>query len=80
MKYNPKASHFNKMVCTAIEAKDLKALLSVTDADRDAIHECGLKVLLMLLGIIDQRKFSPTILSYEAALGVGYLTANFDLH
>jgi len=36
--------------------------------------ECGLKSIVILLGILEGIKYEPELLSYEAPFGVGYLT------
>ena len=41
--------------------------------------ECGLRSILILLGILNHIKFQTKILSYEAPFGVGYLVANLEL-
>ena len=42
-------------------------------------EECGLRSILILLGILNRMSYEPQLLSYEAPFGVGYLTLNFDL-
>ena len=37
--------------------------------------ECGLRSILILLGILSGNKIKPEVLSYEGPFGVGYLVA-----
>lgn len=78
--YDQKAAAFNKSIVRAIKDRDVEWLLSVTEEDRQLVTECGLNVLSLLFGILDQRKYEPDILSYESSLGVGYLAVYFALH
>ena len=50
--------------------------------DREFIAEageCGLKSIMILLGILNNINFLPQLLSYETPFGVGYLVMNFKL-
>jgi len=40
---------------------------------------CGVRSLLVLLGVIKNMNYETEVLSYEYPLGVGYLTVNFKL-
>lgn len=42
-------------------------------------RECSYRPLLMLLGALDKTNYWPTIRSYEAPFGVGYLVVHFEL-
>ena len=41
--------------------------------------ECGLKSIVILLGILDGINYKPRLLSYEGPFGVGYLVMQFEL-
>ncbi len=77
--YTARAARFNHMVRVAVERMDTPALLAITAKKLATVSECGIRPLLMLLGILDERKYQSSILSYEAALGVGYLTVQFQV-
>ena len=77
--YNPKAYAFNKYLRTALEQQDVQGILTTLTDNTSQIVQCGLKPLAVLLGALDQRRSHTKVLSYEAALGVGYLTAHFEL-
>lgn len=42
--------------------------------------ECGLKQLLILMGVLQDAAYETEILSYEHPYGVGYLSAIFRMH
>jgi len=54
----------------------------ILDIDQDLVAgagECGLKSILILLGIMDGIKHDPKLLSYEYPFGVGYMVMDFKL-
>lgn len=46
----------------------------ITDAG-----ECGLKPILITLGILDEVAWQPEVLAYQTDFGIGYLSLNFKL-
>jgi aromatic ring-opening dioxygenase LigB subunit len=40
-------------------------------------RECGVRSIIVLLGILHGKPYQFKLLSYEGPLGVGYLTARF---
>lgn len=75
--YNPKAPAFNKEIKTALERKNTKAILSLSNSQLEQVVACGVRPLAVVLGILGERVYRTEVASYEAALGVGYLTAAF---
>ena len=41
--------------------------------------ECGLKPIMITLGILDQIKWEPEVLAYQTDFGIGYLSLNFKI-
>ncbi|PIR13954.1 AmmeMemoRadiSam system protein B [Candidatus Falkowbacteria bacterium CG11_big_fil_rev_8_21_14_0_20_39_10] len=77
--YSPKGAKFDQKLIQCLKNKDNRSIL---DMDEKSIHqagECGLKSIVILLGILDGISYEPKILSYEAPFGVGYLTMEFKL-
>lgn len=64
----------------AIKNKNTASLLNLDLTMISEAAECGLKPLLILLGILHGMEYDPEILSYESPFGVGYITCNFKLH
>ncbi|XOU94949.1 MAG: AmmeMemoRadiSam system protein B [Candidatus Kerfeldbacteria bacterium] len=77
--YSHWAKKFDQTIQDKIMTKNSKDLI---DLDHDFIeeaHECGLRSLLILMGMMNSIAYIPEIYSYEGPLGVGYLTVNFKL-
>jgi AmmeMemoRadiSam system protein B len=69
----------DKAVKELIIEKNITSLLKLDNDMLEGAHECGLRSLSILLGILKGMNYEPEILSYEAPFGVGYLTCNFKL-
>jgi aromatic ring-opening dioxygenase LigB subunit len=76
--FHPDGPKFDKALSEALKAKDIEALLSLNEKFPEA-GECGLRSFSFLLGVLDNLKWEPEILSYEGPFGVGYLAANFKI-
>ncbi|HBC44490.1 MAG: hypothetical protein UU95_C0003G0004 [Parcubacteria group bacterium GW2011_GWC2_42_12] len=77
--YNPKGKKFDKKLIDNLLKKQINEIIKFNhDFVADA-GECGLKSIVILLGILDGIKYEPRLLSYEAPFGVGYLVMNFKL-
>jgi AmmeMemoRadiSam system protein B len=77
--YSPKAKKFDKKIIENLTKKKTKNILKMKDNFIAEISECGLKSIVILLGVLDGVEYQPEILSYEATFGVGYLVMNFKL-
>lgn len=77
--YNAKGKKFDKKFIDLLRQNKTEEILKM---DHELIHEageCGLRSILILLGILDGIKHVPKLHSYEYPFGVGYLTMSFDL-
>lgn len=77
--YSPKGKKFDKKLIEALKKNKPEDIINM---DNKIIHEagdCGLKSILMLLGVMDGIKHEPQLFSYEAPFGVGYMVMNFKL-
>lgn len=77
--YSAKGKKFDKKFIDLLKQNKADEILKM---DHELIHEageCGLKSILILLGILDGIKHTPKMHSYEHPFGVGYLTMSFDL-
>ena len=70
--YSPSGAVFDKMVQDAISSGDAKPLLSADKGMIDDAGECGLRSLLVLMGLTGTK---GEVLSYEGTFGVGYCNA-----
>ncbi|MEI6835511.1 MAG: class III extradiol dioxygenase subunit B-like domain-containing protein [Candidatus Falkowbacteria bacterium] len=79
--YSPKGSKFdNKLIELLNNPTDIKNnILSLdTKLIKDA-GECGLKSIVTLLGALEDKVYTPEIMSYQTDFGIGYLMMNFKL-
>ena len=79
--YSPKGAKFdNKLIEFLNTAETAKENILSMDAKliQDA-SECGLKSIIVLLGVLDHKKYEPEVMAYQTDFGIGYLTMNFKL-
>ncbi len=77
--YSPKGKKFDKKIIEYLSKNKANEILQMDENLIMEAGECGLKSIIILLGILDQIKHKPQLLSYEAPFGVGYLVMNFEL-
>ncbi|HCJ52459.1 MAG: AmmeMemoRadiSam system protein B [Candidatus Kerfeldbacteria bacterium RIFCSPLOWO2_01_FULL_48_11] len=77
--YNPKAKEFDEHLIQLIKKNDVAGILHLNRELVEEAAECGLRSIIILLGILNSMRVKPNIMSYEAPFGVGYLTASFTL-
>ena len=75
--YSPKGAKFDQKLIESLKNKKSQDILGFNKKLIEEAGECGLKSILILLGMTDGINYSPELLSYEAPFGVGYLTMNF---
>ena len=77
--YSPKGKKFDKKLMDNLLKKQNHEIIKFDHDFVAEAGECGLKSIVILLGILDGIKYKPQLLSYEAPFGVGYLVMNFKL-
>lgn len=77
--YSPKGKKFDKKLIDNLLKKQTAEIIKFNPDLVAAAGECGLKSIVILLGILDGIKYEPQLLSYQAPFGVGYLVMNFKL-
>lgn len=70
----------DKSVKDLVTENNVASLLKINKKMIEGAHECGLRSLVTLLGILNGTNYEPELLSYEAPFGVGYLTCHFKLN
>ena len=77
--YSPKGAKFdNKLIEYLADPKTAAANILKMDSKLiEAAGECGLKPIVVLLGILDGLENEAKILAYQTDFGVGYLSLNF---
>jgi len=77
--YSAKAKEFDQKLVDLIKKKDTQGILSIDQKLTKEAGECGLRAIIILLGIIESLNVQPEVLSYEGPFGVGYAVCNFKL-
>ncbi len=77
--YSPKGSKFDKKLIDNLIKKQTGEIIKFSRGFVADAGECGLKSIVILLGILEGIKYEPELLSYESPFGVGYLAMNFRL-
>jgi AmmeMemoRadiSam system protein A len=76
--FSPAGARLDNQVVEAIRKNDPSKLLSLNSGEIEEAGECGLRSVLVFLGLAEKRKVR--FLSYEAPFGVGYAVAFAPLH
>ncbi len=77
--YSPSGKKFDKKLIDLLRQNKTAEILKMDHGLINEAGECGLKSILLLLGILDGIKHTPKLHTYEYPFGVGYLTMSFDL-
>jgi AmmeMemoRadiSam system protein B len=77
--FSPKGKRFDKKLIDNLLKKQTGEIIKFDHSLVADAGECGLKSIVILLGILDGIKYEPELLSYEAPFGVGYLAMNFKI-
>jgi MEMO1 family protein len=77
--FDPKGIEFDKKIAGYLAAMDTKSILNMDEYLIDRAGECGLRSIVIMLGMLDGLKVKPSVLSYEGPFGVGYLVASFEV-
>jgi len=77
--YNPQGNIFDDKLVSLLKKKLTKQIIELDPELIENAGQCGLRSILILLGIIKNTNYKPEFLSYEGPFGVGYLVMNFKL-
>ena len=77
--YSAKGKKFDNKLIEYLNQNKVKEILSMNQDFIKEASECGLKSIVLLLGILEGIEYQAQLLSYEFPFGVGYLTMNFKL-
>jgi AmmeMemoRadiSam system protein B len=75
--FSPRAKEFDKKLIQLLKQKKADGVLTMDPELIEIAGECGLRSIIMLLGIVKNMKYEFEVLSYEAPFGVGYLVGQF---
>ncbi|EKE18457.1 MAG: hypothetical protein ACD_9C00333G0005 [uncultured bacterium] len=73
--YSPNAQEFDHTVLRYLGAGDLASLMGMEKDFINEAGECGIRSIIILLGILHGKKSEFRMLNYEGPFGIGYLTA-----
>ena len=73
--YSKRGKEFDELLIKMLQENDISGILNLKEELVEEAGECGLRSIIMLLGILSQTKYSFNRLSYEGPFGVGYLVA-----
>ena len=78
--YSPKGAKFDNQIKEILaQGQDVdKKILDIDNSIIKKAGECGLRSLIVMLGILNDYNYEPKILSYQSDFGVGYLSAQFN--
>lgn len=73
--YSPTAKEFDRDVIRYLGSHDMTSLMGMEEKTIAEAAECGLRSIVLLLGILHDKKYKFQLLSYEAPFGIGHLVA-----
>ncbi|MDD5396664.1 MAG: AmmeMemoRadiSam system protein B [Candidatus Moranbacteria bacterium] len=73
--FSQESAAFDRTVLRYLGCNDLASLMGLEESESKAARECGIRSIMILLGIVHGKKYKFDLLSYEGPFGVGYLTA-----
>ena len=73
--YSPGAAEFDRAVVRFLAAGNISGIMDMGEGVTQDAAECGMRSIVILLGILSGRKYDFNMLSYECPFGIGYLTA-----
>lgn len=77
--FTTEGKEFDEQLVKLLKNKDLEGILNLDPELVEKAGECGLRSILILLGLIKDINCQPRLLSYEGPFGVGYLVMNFEV-
>ena len=75
--FNKAGAEFDQKIRELLMARNVPGIIGLDTKFIEDAAECGLRSLLILLGILREMRYDYRELSYEAPFGVGYLAAEF---
>lgn len=77
--YSPRGRVFDKKLTELIRQKNIKGILNLDQELVEEAGECGLRSIVILLGVLSGLRWEVKSLGYEAPFGVGYMVVNFNI-
>ncbi|OGF31941.1 AmmeMemoRadiSam system protein B [Candidatus Falkowbacteria bacterium RIFOXYD2_FULL_35_9] len=77
--FSPNAKEFDKKIIQLLKQKKVESILNLDKAMVEDAAECGLRSILIMLGVIKNMNYDFQVLNYESPFGIGHLVAEFKL-
>jgi aromatic ring-opening dioxygenase LigB subunit len=77
--YSKKGRKFDQKLLELLAAGKSGEILNIESSLIHEAKECGLKSIVILLGILEGMKYTYNLLAYDAPFGIGYAVANFRI-
>lgn len=77
--YSPRAQEFDQELIKFISENRVDRIADIDPQLASEVGECGLRSLLILMGVIKEINFVPEKLSYQSPFGIGYLVTHFSI-
>ena len=77
--FSPEGKEYSDLMHEALKAGNVSRVVGI---DKDLVEkadQCGLRSILILLGILSDRPHTPQVFDYNDSLGVGYITMQFKI-
>jgi len=74
--FDPQGKVFDELLVQAIGEGDVMRVLTIDDKLITRAGECGLRPIIMGLGVLDGHEIQSSVYSYQGPFGVGYLVAS----
>ncbi len=73
--FNPRGKEFDQQLVNLIDEGRVQDLLAMDQSLIEDAGECGMRPIMIALGVLDDSGFNSEIISYEGPFGVGYMVA-----
>lgn len=77
--YSKRGKEFDELIVKDLEEYKVDKILNIDENLVEQAGECGLRPIMIMLGILSGFKVKPKVLSYEGPFGVGYAVIKFDI-
>lgn len=77
--FTERSAEFDETLIKLLLKKDASGIMNLSPDLVDQGNECGLRSIIILLGILNSQEYQPEKLSYEGPFGVGYLVMDLKI-
>lgn len=75
--YSESAKNFDREVVRLLASNNLPGLFRMQSGAAKEAAECGMRSIVILLGILHEKNYAFNLLSYEGPFGIGYMVAEY---